>query len=237
MASQSPGLRGTSYPGWDRRIIHNPDGFAPRWHNPVGIPDRKRGQSPDGGGTPAATNVQFMENAKNSPTFLWTGEMGRRASCDIPILDWRPACVKPPLPTKLMPFRTAFCRAFNLSDERFEAAVLRRCFPWWSRALGSVVLGVNPGIFRREFRVITQLGRSTDPSQFGAEFEAYVYETVRDKARFRTRRLGLRLSRRRFERLAAEVRRRNGNGKVPAQPSQDAMPTSTPPDESALRSQ
>ena len=122
--------------------------------------------------------------------------------------------VKPPIHSANAPFRTAFCRAFNLSEERFEVAVLRRCFPWWSRALGAVVLAVNPGVFRREFRTLAQLGRATDPSQFAAEFEAYIYETVRDKAQFRTRTLGLRLSRRRFERLAAEVRSRlRGEGR------------------------
>jgi len=116
--------------------------------------------------------------------------------------------VKPPIHSANAPFRTAFCRAFNLSEERFEVVVLRRCFPWWSRALGSLVLALKPDVFRREFRTLAQLGRTTDPTQFAAEFEAYLYETVRDKAQFRTRTLGLRLSRRRFERLAAEVRRR-----------------------------
>lgn len=70
---------------------------------------------------------------------------------------------------------------------------------------------VNAGVFRREFRVIAQLGRTTEPSQFGPEFEAYVYESVRDKVQFRMRTLGLRLSRRRFEKLAAEVRKRSRN--------------------------
>ncbi len=83
--------------------------------------------------------------------------------------------------------------------------MLRRCFPWWSRALGSLVLLLKPAVFQREFLALGQLGRATHPSQFGPEFEAYVYETVRDKARFRTRTLGLRMSRRRFERLAWEV--------------------------------
>ena len=109
------------------------------------------------------------------------------------------------------PFRAAFCRAFDIPEERFEGAILRRCFPWWSRLLGTLVLAVNRGIFQREFRVIGQLGRATEPAQFGPEFEAYVYETARDKAHFRTRTLGLRLSRRRFERLAAQVRHSHRN--------------------------
>jgi hypothetical protein len=78
--------------------------------------------------------------------------------------------------------------------------------------LGSLVLALRAGVFQREFRVIAQLGRCTHPSQFGPEFEAYVYETVRDKDQFRTRTLGLRLSRRRFERMAVEVWRRAWGG-------------------------
>ncbi|MGE3312048.1 MAG: hypothetical protein AB7O66_18950 [Limisphaerales bacterium] len=67
------------------------------------------------------------------------------------------------------------------------------------------MLSLKPAVFQREFRAIGQLGRATHPSHFGPEFEAYLYETVRDKARFRTRTLGLRMSRRRFERLAWQV--------------------------------
>lgn len=134
--------------------------------------------------------------------------MASQGTFCVPKADLAGGGVKPPIHSANAPFRTAFCRAFNLSEERYEVAVLRRCFPWWSRALGIVVLALNPGIFRREFRTLAQLGRTTDPSQFAPEFEAYIYETVRDKAEFRTRTLGLRLSRRRFERLAAEVRRR-----------------------------
>jgi len=127
------------------------------------------------------------------------------------------AVVKPLHHAAHEPFRTAFCRTFNLSDERFEVVVLRRCFPWWSRALGAVVLALRSGMFQREFRVIAQLGRATHPSQFGPEFEAYVYETVRDKAHFRTRTLGLRLSRRLFERLAVQVWRQSwGENKASA---------------------
>ncbi|MBL9128795.1 MAG: hypothetical protein JNL97_14170 [Verrucomicrobiales bacterium] len=116
--------------------------------------------------------------------------------------------MKPPEHAAQEPFRTAFCRTFELTEDRFEGAVLRRCFPWWSRWLGTLLLVSNRGMFHREFRVIGQLGRATDPRQFASEFESYVYESVRDRARFRTRTLGLRLSRRRFERLAEEVRRR-----------------------------
>lgn len=124
--------------------------------------------------------------------------------------------MKPPRHAAHEPFRTAFCRAFSLSEERFEAAILCRCFPWWSRVLGIVVLALRPGIFRREFRLIAQLGRATHPTQFGPEFEAYVYEMVRDKIQFRTRTLGLRLSRRRFERLAVQVWRQTWGESHPA---------------------
>lgn len=116
--------------------------------------------------------------------------------------------MKPPEPTAQEPFRAAFCRAFNLPETAFEGWMLRRCFPWWSRPLGMLVMLVKPGVFQREMRTLGQLGRATHPAQFGAEFEAYVYESARDEVRFRTRTLGLRLSRRRFEHLAAEVRRR-----------------------------
>ena len=37
IASQSPGLRGTSYRGWDGRTTHNPNGVASSWRNPVGV--------------------------------------------------------------------------------------------------------------------------------------------------------------------------------------------------------
>ena len=37
IASQSPGLRGTSLPGWDGRTTHNPNGVASSWRNPVGV--------------------------------------------------------------------------------------------------------------------------------------------------------------------------------------------------------
>ena len=142
-----------------------------------------------------------------SSSFCSTGMRRARAPFGIPF-GWRPAVVKPPEPTAQEPFRAAFCRAFNLPETAFEGWTLRRCFPWWSRPLGMLVLLVKPGVFHREIRTLGQLGRATHPAQFGAEFEAYVYESARDKVGFRTRTLGLRLSRRRFERLAVEVRRR-----------------------------
>lgn len=145
-------------------------------------------------------------------TFCSTEVRARSASFVIPAIVSRLAGVSASHPSAREPFRTAFCRTSNLSDERFERFVLRRCFPWWSRAIGAVVLALRPGLFQREFRVIAQLGRCTHPSQFGPEFEAYVYETVRDKARFRTRTLGLRLSRRRFERMAGEIWRHGWGG-------------------------
>lgn len=124
-----------------------------------------------------------------------------------------------------MPFRTACCRALELPEEKFEVAVVRRCFPWWSRALGNLWVTLNPGSFRREFRLLAQLGRATHPSQFQAEFEAYQYELVRDKVHFRARTLGLRVSRRRFERLAMSVRTATGWSKSNASAADPAHGT------------
>lgn len=103
-------------------------------------------------------------------------------------------------------FREAFCRRFEVAPERFSPEVLRRCFPPASRILGSLLLSLRPSLFQRELEVIERLGQVTDDTLVKSELEGYVYETVRDRAGFRTRTLGLRLSRRQFLRVLRESR-------------------------------
>lgn len=109
-------------------------------------------------------------------------------------------------------FRAAFCRKYRCRPERFEAAVLRRCFPLWARPLGSLLVVLKPGWFRRELSLIDRLGTARTESQVKQELEGYAYENARDKS-FRTESLGLRLSRRRFVFLMREVlpSRRSGS--------------------------
>ncbi len=106
--------------------------------------------------------------------------------------------------TRGMDFRTAFCQKYRCAEADYERSVLRRCFPWWVRALGSIVLALNPRLFRRELALISRLGAARDETPLRQELEGYAYENARDK-QFRTETLGLRLSRRRFVRLMRTV--------------------------------
>jgi hypothetical protein len=116
-------------------------------------------------------------------------------------------------------FRIAFCQKYRCAPEQFERAVLRRCFPWWSRLPGAVLLGLNPRIFRRELSLIARLGEAQNASQVRQELEGYAYENARDRS-FRTESLGLRLSRRRFVRLMRRV--------LPAMSPADEGPSGVP---------
>jgi hypothetical protein len=93
-----------------------------------------------------------------------------------------------------------FCRRFRCRDAQFEKAVLRRCFPPLSRPLGTVVLALNPGAFKRELALIRRLGGVVNESPLRGELDGYAYENQRDKSA-RTETFGLRLSRRRFLRI------------------------------------
>jgi hypothetical protein len=101
-------------------------------------------------------------------------------------------------------FRIAFCEKYRCEPDRFESAVLRRCFPWWVRWPGSMLLSLSPRLFRRELSLISRLGHAQNPSQIRQELEGYAYENARDRS-FRTETLGLRLSRRRFVHLMRRV--------------------------------
>jgi hypothetical protein len=102
-------------------------------------------------------------------------------------------------------FRVAFCQVFGVGPDRYAAAALRRCLPPFSRPLGALVLLLAPRVLRRELAVMEELGGVAEVSEFKRVLESYVYEIARDKAHFRTRTLGLRISRRRFLRLARAV--------------------------------
>lgn len=101
-------------------------------------------------------------------------------------------------------FRTSFCKKYRCSTERYETAVLSRCFPLWVRPLGVLLLALKPHLFRRELALISRLGGVVGDANLRQELEGYAYENARDK-RFRTESLGLRLSRRRFVHLVRTV--------------------------------
>lgn len=73
-----------------------------------------------------------------------------------------------------------------------------------SRPLGTLVLAVHPGSFRRELSLIGRLGNGGSEVSVRGELDGYAYENQRDKSA-RTQTFGLRLSRRRFLRVWREV--------------------------------
>ena len=97
-------------------------------------------------------------------------------------------------------FRDAYCARFGCPPDQFEKAVLRRCFPPWSRPLGALLLALKPQSFRRELAMLGRLSGSPGEGSLRGELDGYVYENQRDKP-LRVRTFGLRLSRRRFLRL------------------------------------
>ncbi len=101
-------------------------------------------------------------------------------------------------------FRDAFCARFHCAPHQFEKAVLRRCFPAWSRPLGALVLALKPQSFRRELAMLGRLGGGPGERGLRGELDGYVYENQRDKP-VRVRTFGLRISRRRFLRLYQAV--------------------------------
>lgn len=101
-------------------------------------------------------------------------------------------------------FRDAFCRRFGCEPNRFEKAILRRCFPLTVQPLGAVLLLIRPGMFARELAMLSRLAGAPNESALRGELEGYVYENQRDRP-FRVRTLGLRLSRRRFLRIYRTV--------------------------------
>lgn len=130
-------------------------------------------------------------------------------------------------------FRAAFCRRFRCPEPEFEKAVLRRCFPVMSRALGVVALALNPGAFRRELELIRRLGGARDTTPVRGELEGYAYENQRDKSA-RTQTFGLRLSRRRFLRVWRDTfGGEEPGGKAPSSvalaPETVYRPTAEPP--------
>lgn len=73
-----------------------------------------------------------------------------------------------------------------------------------ARPLGTILLALQPQMFRRELSMIERLAGSPSESALRVELEGYVYENQRDKP-FRVQTLGLRLSRRRFLRIYRSV--------------------------------
>jgi hypothetical protein len=105
---------------------------------------------------------------------------------------------------ELPTLREAFCRRFHCRPDAFEPAVLRRCFPWWSRLPGAIALALRPSWFNRERELIRQLGCIRSVAEARQELENYGYENQRDRS-LRIRWFHLRLSRRRFLRLARQT--------------------------------
>lgn len=105
--------------------------------------------------------------------------------------------MSPDLPT----LREAFCRRSHCRPEAYEFVMLRRCFPWWNRLPGALFLALRPSWFGRELELIRQLGSIRSVSEARQELENYGYENQRDHS-LRIRWFHLRLSRRRFLRLA-----------------------------------
>ena len=77
------------------------------------------------------------------------------------------------------PFKHVFCETFGCSDAEFERALFRRTLFPHAIPLALIVRVIKPDVFREDFELISDIGRSENADSFRQEISYFHGRNVR----------------------------------------------------------
>lgn len=100
--------------------------------------------------------------------------------------------------------KNSYCMKYVIPPERFDRALFWRCVHSNGSVIARVILFIYPGFFRRELRLIQEIGRYTEMGEVHAALQRYHKEN-QNGGGFLRQKLKVRLSGKSLIKVAAEL--------------------------------